>query len=316
MVTQSGKARSAPTSIIDCSSARELTRQLEMEGALAAQDGAGYTDVEGLRAIRDVLDVACGPGGWALEVAACHSRTCVTGIDISPTMIGFARARAEVRRLGNARFAVMDATAPLDFLDGSFDLVNARGLSGFMLTQHWAPLLLECRRILRPGGVLRLGEYEVGASSSPAHGELMEWFLRAMARTGRSFAEGPGLLRLGITLKLRPLLQEAGFQDIQTASSHLDYSSGCPLHEPWTHSLLTLADLARPFLVESGVAGPGQVQRVVQELAVQMQSAQFAAFLTSSSAWGRKPAREGECSQEAPERGRAGARRATALLQR
>lgn len=69
-----------------------------------------------------------------------------------------ANAHARARGFENARFRVMDATQPFDFPGGSFDLVSARGITGFMNPELWPKLLLECRRILRPGGTFRITE--------------------------------------------------------------------------------------------------------------------------------------------------------------
>jgi SAM-dependent methyltransferase len=54
-----------------------------------------------------VLDVGCGVGRWSRLLAARGAR--VTGIDLSPTMIGEARRRALAQGLGSAcRFLVAD----------------------------------------------------------------------------------------------------------------------------------------------------------------------------------------------------------------
>lgn len=116
-----------------------------MEGLFSEQSPADLADVHRL------LDIGCGPGGWVQEVAYAFSKIEAVGIDISHTMIEYAQAQAQVHRLENAHFQVMDATKPLDFPDHSFDLVNARGI-GFFAKAVWPPLLQECRRITRPGG--------------------------------------------------------------------------------------------------------------------------------------------------------------------
>src|SRR5260370_21869077 len=109
---------------------------------------------QALEHIHDVLDIGCGPGGWVHTVAQTYPQTQATGIDVSTTMITYAQAIAHVMRLGNAHFCVMDATRPLDFPDASFDLVNARLVSGFLLSEQWPLLLAECTRMLRPGGIV------------------------------------------------------------------------------------------------------------------------------------------------------------------
>ncbi|MBV8822593.1 MAG: class I SAM-dependent methyltransferase, partial [Ktedonobacteraceae bacterium] len=56
--------------------------------------------------------------------------------------------------LENASVRVMNALKPVDFADGSFDLVNTRGIVGLMLPEKWPKFIQECLCILRPGGIL------------------------------------------------------------------------------------------------------------------------------------------------------------------
>jgi len=274
------------TSIVDYDSPRELTRQLNKQQMLATIMG-GIPEPLDLSGFHDVLDIACGPGGWTLDLAGHHPQMQFTGIDLSRTMIEFARTQAGVRGQHNAHFRVMDATGTLDFPDGSFDLINGSLLSDFLMRHHWGPLLAECMRLLRHGGILRLTEVEPGTSSSQAHNKLMGMFLKAMFLTGRGFS--PDGHHLGVILKLRPFLQKAGFQDIQTSSHHMEYSYGSPLHEPWAYDLLTLTDLALPFLVESGAATCQEVWQTSEQVAMQMLSPQFSCRSTHLTAWGSKP---------------------------
>src|SRR5579859_2108688 len=56
--------------------------------------------------IRHILDIGCGPAGWALEVAFALPEIEVIGFDISQAMIDYARTRARVQGLHNASFQV------------------------------------------------------------------------------------------------------------------------------------------------------------------------------------------------------------------
>ncbi len=81
----------------------------------------------------------------------------VIGIDVSPAMLACAR-----QRLGQARAQVelreMDVTH-LDFPDGHFDNTVATFLFCVLPDELQTPALAEIKRVLKPGGVLRLLEY-------------------------------------------------------------------------------------------------------------------------------------------------------------
>ena len=52
--------------------------------------------------VKRILDVACGSGGWVLDVAQEYPEIEVVGFDISNDMINYARAHAKARGLQNA----------------------------------------------------------------------------------------------------------------------------------------------------------------------------------------------------------------------
>src|SRR5947209_10937849 len=85
----------------------------------------------------NVLDIACGPGGWALEMAQAYPSVQVTGIDISPGMIDYANAQAHASGLDNVKFQVATITDPLTFADDTFDLINMRHLEMVIPRTTW-----------------------------------------------------------------------------------------------------------------------------------------------------------------------------------
>lgn len=117
-----------------------------MKGSLAEQSP------ETIATLQTILDVACGPGSWVLDVAFAHPDIEVAGVDISTVMIDYANARASSQQIPNASFGSMDINKPLDFSDASFDLVNARFINGVLRRESWTPFVAECTRLLRPGG--------------------------------------------------------------------------------------------------------------------------------------------------------------------
>jgi cyclopropane fatty-acyl-phospholipid synthase-like methyltransferase len=99
-----------------------------------------------------LLEVACGSGGPALFLAENFGAT-VTGIDISEAGVAAANAAAAERGLsGAAEFRTVDATAPLPFGNESFDAVQC--IDAINHLRDRPAVLLEWRRVLRPGGML------------------------------------------------------------------------------------------------------------------------------------------------------------------
>src|SRR5205807_5280187 len=157
------------TYFIDAESGAETARLLNQDRLITSHMGGIFPARFDLSNVKDVLDIGCGPGGWVLDVAFAYPEMNVVGIDISQTTIEYARAQAKVQLLDNVSFKVMDATRPLAFPDNSFDFINARFIFAFMPTSAWPKLLQECIRLTRPGGTIRLTEFDVyGVTNSPA----------------------------------------------------------------------------------------------------------------------------------------------------
>jgi len=95
----------------------------------------------------EVLDVACGPGLVACEIAR-HVRL-VEGIDITPAMIGEARKRQRGFGLENLSWQI-GAADPLPYADSRFSLVITRySFHHFIDARR---VLDEMIRVCRPGG--------------------------------------------------------------------------------------------------------------------------------------------------------------------
>jgi len=59
-----------------------------------------------------VLDIACGAGNWALDLAFAYPALSVVGVDRDAALIGHALASARVQRLANAHFTVLPLVLP------------------------------------------------------------------------------------------------------------------------------------------------------------------------------------------------------------
>jgi ubiquinone/menaquinone biosynthesis C-methylase UbiE len=234
-----------------------------------------------------VLDAGCGPGGWSQELAFAHPEIEVTGVDLSETMIDYARVQARVQGLDNVHFQIMDLQQPLAFPDNTFDLVNAR-LLGFFSPAFWPQLVQEYLRVTRPGGLVRLTETEMSVSNSPALEQEHAWFFRSLWQTGQSFSSDGQ--RLTITAQLAPLLRQAGCRNVQVRAYAIDWSSGTPAHEAMCKDMQLGFKLMEPFYLATGVATQEVLEQTYQQMLIEIRQETLCAAHYLLSASGEKPA--------------------------
>lgn len=129
----------------------QFTRQAIPFSQLHAKDDAQIHQLliktAGIEANDNVLDVACGPGLVACEVAKVARH--VTGVDLTPAMIEQAHKHQQSLALTNLDFVVGDAH-PLPFANGEFSRVVTR-YSFHHFTQPQLAFA-EMVRVCRPGG--------------------------------------------------------------------------------------------------------------------------------------------------------------------
>jgi ubiquinone/menaquinone biosynthesis C-methylase UbiE len=286
------KKKPGDTYVIDQENVSEMARLVDQDRLITETMGGLFPPHLDLAPLHDVLDIACGPGGWAIEVARTHPHMQVSGIDISRLMVAYARMQAVAQELANTSFRVMDVTRPLKFLDASFDFVNARLLFSFMRPDKWPFLIHECQRILRPGGVLRLTECELALTDSPAFEAMASLFGQALRKAGQSFS--PDGRTVGITPKLRNFLRAADFEHLQHAAYAIDWSYGSPGYEGTMHDFLIGLKLGQPFLVGVGVTTEEAWDRLYEQAMAEMQAPTFCALWFYFSTWGKKSLKEGD----------------------
>ncbi len=247
-----------------------------MEGPLAEQTNPAV--------LRRVLDIGCGPGGWILEAARHYPHMELVGIDISWHMLEYARAQAQAHQLTDGvTFHVMNALRPLEFPDNSFDLVNTRLSSSFMLVKDWPRLLQEMLRVTRPGGVVRVGDAEIWQSTSPAHTRLNQMQLCAGYKAGHSRVPE----QWGIPSILVQLLQEAGFQDVQSKTYSLDYKAGTVAAHNFYQNVMYFYQTLLPFL-RKWECVTDDYDALYEQAMIELQQQDFQGSWNFLVAWGKK----------------------------
>jgi len=115
----------------------------------------------------DVLEVAPGPGYFAVELART-GRLRVTGLDISRTFVELAFAHARTEGVP-VRFELGDA-ARMPFGDGTFDLVLCQ--AAFKNFSRPGAAIEEMHRVLRPGGRAVIQDLRRDASDAAIRDEV------------------------------------------------------------------------------------------------------------------------------------------------
>ena len=280
-----GKDNPSTYFVEDRSSNAEMIRLMIQDRTITEGMGGPLAEQPDPASLRRVLDVGCGPGGWILEAARLYPHMELVGIDISWRMIEYARAQAQGQRLSDGvEFLVMDALRPLDFPDGSFDLVNMRLASSFMLIKDWPRLLQELVRVTCPGGTVRVTEGGNIQSSSPALTRLGQMMFLAGYKAGQSIR--PEVC--GITSMLAQLLSESGCQHVQTKAYTLEYPAGTVAAQNFAQDSMYLFQTLRPFLRKWDCA-PEDYDAIYEQALLEMQQNDFHATWDFLMVWGTKP---------------------------
>ncbi len=287
MTEQADPPQDKSSYVIDAENAAEMARLINQGRVITRCMGGLFPQQLDLSHIHDILDIACGPGEWALDVARTYLEKQVIGIDISELMIEYAGYLAKDQKLPNAHFQIMNALKPLDFPDNSFDFVNARFLTGFMSKDAWPRLVQECWRVTRPGGFIRLAEFESYISNSAAVEQLNGMIAMSFYKIGRSFS--PCGLQFATTPMLGKLLRDAGFQRIQQMPHIVDCSAGTEAYLSQYQNLMTLFKLLQPFFIQARVATQEEAERLYQQALEEMKSPDYRCLGYFLSVWGEKP---------------------------
>jgi ubiquinone/menaquinone biosynthesis C-methylase UbiE len=249
--------------------------------------GRALPEQTAISAIHRVLDIASGSGEWAIRAAQAYPHMQIVGIDSDAQMIDSARTQAKALGVDNVSFTVMDPFQPLDFPDGSFDLVNARFIVGLIPIEAWPKVLQEFVRVTRPGGVVRLTENDLPISSNSAFAKLGGLISQAFYETKRSFSPEGRLL--SVTPALKRLLQDAGCPDTQQAVYITNFSAGTEAHADLSQDFSRSYRLVQPFLINAGVTTQEELEQVYQQMEAGMQSDDFNAVGFYLTVWGKKP---------------------------
>ena len=270
--------------IIDASNAAEMARLIDQDSMLTQAIGVFPAELDLARVFR-LLDVGCGPGGWARTAARQLPDTTIVGVDINPDMIGYARAFTRVERIHNLTFHCMDAKQPLAFEDASFDLIHARLLVAAIPQKNWPALTEEYRRITQPGGWIILTESDaLATTNSQAMEALSGLCMKAMGQAG--FYADPDHR---LTAHLAAFLSNAGLTDMHTEHYTIDVSWGTSAYAPLISNMKIALSLLQPFILKMGYSSQHELETLYGQALRDMECDDFRGHGDVVRVWGQRP---------------------------
>jgi SAM-dependent methyltransferase len=149
---------------------------------------------------RTILDVGCGTGIWAIDMAQQFPQAQIIGVDIALTSLP--RVLPET-----CLFAHADILQGLPFPSHQFDFTHQRLLVLAIPAPRWPDVVRELVRVTRPQGWIEL--LEVGTTvqhAGPATERLLGWI--------RDISQALGI-ELTMVTHLADLLKQAGCQAVE-----------------------------------------------------------------------------------------------------
>ncbi|CAG8654625.1 20161_t:CDS:2 [Dentiscutata erythropus] len=128
----------------------------------------------------NVLDVGCGPGTWAIEMAMNYEKSSFIGIDISPIF------PMEIKP-NNVNFEEGNIMDGIPHPDESFDFVHMRYMFPSFTQSQWEEIVMnEIVRVVKIGGWLELCEYELCQDCGPVLENLLSARREMLIKEGRN----------------------------------------------------------------------------------------------------------------------------------
>lgn len=160
-----------------------------------------------------VLDLGCGIGGACFLLARDFGAGRVVGVDVEADSIARARDAAKAFGLDDRVAFEPVEPGPMPFSDDQFDLVFTKDVVCHVPDK--VPLLAEVFRVLRPGGLLVLGDWMKGDDRAGV--DAFDAWVAQHRAAGLKFSFEPETV-------YRRALDAAGFIDV-TLREHSDWSA-------------------------------------------------------------------------------------------
>lgn len=129
-----------------------------------------------------ILDVGCGTGRWAREMAQAFPVARVVGLDINPPPAD--AGSAGPARQSDFTFMLGNVLEGLPFPDATFDYTHMRLMFLAIPADRWEFVARELIRVTRPGGWVELVEAGPEEHGGPDLDQLLAWGTEMLQRRG------------------------------------------------------------------------------------------------------------------------------------
>ncbi len=228
-----------------------------------------------------ILDVGCGTGRWAMEMAAEFPEANVVGIDLVAPDSAASLGHGLTRQPDNVAFLEGDILKGLPFADASFDFVYVRFLFLAIPGRAWPALLNEVIRVTRPlGWVESVETWATMSKAFPAGFTFTEWVNELLRRRG---------LDPLIAQRMPEMMRARGLERIATYElAHLP-----PESQRWKQNYLTISlammENISTAIIEQGITTPEQCGLVMARARQELESGKSPMW-PSYVTYGQRPA--------------------------
>ncbi len=212
-----------------------------------------------LQSPQSIVDIGCGTGRWAREMALQFPQANVVGIDIKePEADVAARQVADLGRLpDNYVFVQGNVLQGLPFQDATFDYTHMRFLSLALPRGGWPPLVNEMARVTQRDGWIEILEFNIPTGGGPAF-EQIQVYWRALAD---KFGMHPGA---GSAVK--GYLDGAGLRNVQERIVRLDTADRSRTARMAAVDLYTGLASSGPAMIAAGIVPKDEFDRLYAQV--------------------------------------------------
>ncbi len=235
-----------------------------------------------------VLDITCGCGAWAIDLAKAYPQIAIIGLDSDVQLIRIASENARIANVPNVHFAPYTLGKRPPYPLASFDIIHMQRPITRIPLQAWPALLLELRSFLRPCGYIILSDFEIGPNSSPASLHFLHLLRETLQQAQCSISSDSRPFTPAVFFPR--LLRQADYADVHYTLTPIDLGKQQEnqLHNQTILHLFANASAAH-FLVRQGVLTQTEMHELLAQIRHEVQDIGFCGTGMLITTVGQKP---------------------------